>query len=239
MALWIRSFIFNILFYGWTFVCLIILIPFLMLPDRYIVGGIRFWLKGVLWINVHVLKLHFEITGLENLPPAPFILASKHQSAWETFIFHGLFHAPAIVLKRELMWVPFFGWYLKKSGSIPLSRSKKKGTQSLKKLLLYAHRAIEKGRVILIFPEGTRSHPGQESTYQSGVASLYLHLNVPVVPVALNSGLYWPRRNFLKYPGTITLAFLDPIKPGLSRHDFMTKLKEDIESTSQRLITKG
>ena len=239
MNIVIKSFIFNVLFYGWTFFCLLAFVPLLICPGRYMVSGIRFWVKGLSWINVHVLNLHFEIVGLENLPSSPFILASKHQSAWETFVFHALFDDIAIVFKKELMWIPFFGWYLRKSGAIPLSRSRKKGPQSLKKLLTYARSAVEKERPILIFPEGTRSHPGQAGTYRSGVASLYLHLNVPVVPIALNSGLYWPRRSFRKYPGTITVAFLDPIKPGLSRQNFMKKLKQDIESKTQMLVNKG
>src|SRR3990167_2149741 len=236
MNIAIRSFFFNILFYGWTFVCLIAFLPFLILPGRYMLYWVRLWVKGLLWISVHILKLRFEVTGLEKLPSSPFILASKHQSAWETFVFHYLFHDPAIVLKQELMWIPFFGWYLRKIDPIPLSRSRRKGAQSLKKLLEHAQYAVEKGRPILIFPEGTRSHPGQVGIYRSGVASLYLNLNVPVVPIALNSGLYWPRRSFLKYPGTITVAFLDPIKPGLSRQKFMEKLQQDIESKTQVLV---
>lgn len=121
---------------------------------------------------------------------------------------------------------------------IPLSRAKKKGSQSLKTLLQEADRAIQNGQQILIFPEGTRSTPGEPSTYQSGIASLYLHLNLPVVPVALNSGVYWPRRHFLKYPGCITVSFLKPIFPGLSRHDFMVRLRHEIETASTRLLKK-
>ena len=122
---------------------------------------------------------------------------------------------------------------------IPLSRSKGKGAKDLKKLLHKAHDAVEQGRQILIFPEGTRSKPGQKGHYQSGVASLYIHLKIPVVPVAHNAGLYWPRRGFIKYPGTITLEFLDPIHPGLSRQDFMRRLEHEIEGETNALAKRA
>lgn len=236
MILWLRSLAFNIAFYGWTILCAVLLLPFLLFPHAYAVRGVRFWIQGIFWICDHILGLHLQVIGYEKLPKTPVILASKHQSAWETFVFHYLFPDPTIALKRELLWIPFFGWYLKKVGMIPLSRSKGKGAQDLKKLLNRAQDAVEKDRQILIFPEGTRSKPGQKGAYQSGVASLYFHLKIPVIPVAHNAGLYWPRRGFFKYPGTITLEFLDPIYPGLSRQDFMRRLENDIEVKTNALV---
>jgi len=236
VILWLKSLAFNIAFYGWTFFCAFLLLPFLLLPHSYALKGVRFWIRGIFWSCDHILSLHFKIIGKEKLLDTPLILASKHQSAWETLIFHHLLPDPAIVLKQDLLWIPFFGWYLKKAGVIPLSRSKRKGAQDLKKLLHNAQMAVEKGQQILIFPEGTRSKPGQKGTYQSGVASLYLHLNLPVIPVAHNAGLFWPRRGFIKYPGTNILEFLNPIYPGLSRQEFMKVLENRIESKTNTLI---
>ncbi len=239
MILWLRSLAFNGAFYGWTIFCAILLLPFLLFPHATAVKGVRFWIQGIFWICDHILGLHLKVVGYDKLPQTPFILAAKHQSAWETFVFHYLFPDPTIALKRELIWIPFFGWYLKKVGMIPLSRSKGKGAKDLKKLLHKAQEAVEKGRQILIFPEGTRSKPGQKGDYQSGVASLYIHLKIPVVPVAHNAGLYWPRRGFIKYPGTITLEFLDPIDPGLLRQDFMRRLEQEIETKTNALVKEG
>ncbi len=236
MQLWVKSFAFDVAFYGWAFFCSFLLLPLLFFPHSYALRGVKFWISGIFWMCDHILGLHFQVKGMESLPKTPLVFASKHQSAWETLIFNHLLPDPAIVLKEELLNIPLFGWYLKKVGMIPLSRSKKKGPQALKMLLKKAQDALKKGQQILIFPEGTRSKPGQKGTYHSGVASLYLHLNVPVVPVALNSGLYWPRRGFLKFPGVITLEFLDPIYPGLSRQDFMKRLEYEIESKTDELI---
>lgn len=236
MMMWLRSFAFMVAFYGWGSLCTIFFLPLLALPRAYTIKGVKFWIKGIIWIQSHILGLRFKVTGIRNLPPSPYIVASKHQSAWETFVFHALLPDPAIVLKKELMWIPLFGWHLKKAGMIPLSRAKRKGTKSLKQLLQKADKALQNNQQILIFPEGTRALPGAPSTYQSGIASLYLHLKLPVVPVALNSGLYWPRRHFLKYPGCITVAFLKPIYPGLSRHDFMVKLQDEIEKATSTLL---
>jgi 1-acyl-sn-glycerol-3-phosphate acyltransferase len=165
----------------------------------------------------------------------PAIFAFKHQSTWETLIIYALLYDPAIVLKRELLWIPFFGWYLQKMQMIALSRSKTNRLQDLKSLLKAAENTIGQKRPIVIFPEGTRSKPGQKPLYHSGIASLYLHLGIPVIPVAHNAGLFWPRRGFLKYPGTITLELLEPIQPGLSRQEFMTVLENTIETKANEL----
>jgi len=237
VILWLRSLTFNTAFFGWTILCAFLLLPFLLCPRACAVKGVKFWIGGIFWICDHILGLHMHVIGYEKLPKTPVILAAKHQSAWETFVFHYLFSDPAIALKQELLWIPFFGWYLKKAGMIPLSRSKGKGAKDLKNLLKRAYNAVEKGQQIVIFPEGTRSKPGHKGVYQSGVASLYSHLKIPVVPVAHNAGLYWPRRGFIKYPGTITLEFLSPIQPGLSRQEFMHRLEDEIEVQTNEWVS--
>lgn len=236
MNLWIRSLVFNGAFYGWTILCSLIFLPVLLLPRIFLVKVAKIWSQGVLWSCEHILGLHLKIIGAERLPTTPAIFAAKHQSAWETLVFHSLLADPSIVLKQELLWIPLFGWYLQKLGVVPLSRSKKKGVRDLKKLLKKAEQVVSQGRPILIFPEGTRSKPGYRKPYQSGVASLYLHLKVPVIPIAHNAGLFWPRRGFIKYPGCIILEVLEPLYPGFSKQEFMQRLENAIETKTNELV---
>src|SRR3984957_18416401 len=236
---WLRSIAFNGAFYGWTILCALLFFPVLILPRAIILRISRLWIFGVLWSCEHILGLHIKIIGKERLLATPVIFAAKHQSAWETIMFHYLLLDPAIVLKKQLLWIPIFGLFLKKLGMVPLSRSKKRGVQDLKKLLTEAKQAVSRRQPILIFPEGTRSKPGHKGAYHSGVASLYLHLKIPVIPLAHNAGLFWPRRGFMKYPGHITLEALDPIEPGLSRQEFMRILESKIESKTNDLVREG
>lgn len=237
--IWFRSLIFNSTFYSWTFLCVILFFPLLFLPRSFLLRVLKLWRRGVFWICEHIIGLYVKTIGEEKLLVRPAIIAAKHQSTWETIVFHHFVSDPSIVLKQELLWIPLFGWYLKKLGMIPLSRSKSRGIQDLKNLLKESERAVAQGRPLLIFPEGTRSKPGQKGTYQSGVASLYLHLNIPVIPIAHNAGVYWPRRGFVKYPGCIIMKVLDPIEPGLSRQKFMRILENRIETTTNDLVHEG
>lgn len=239
MKLWLRSLAFNGVFYSWTLLCGIVFVPTLMFPRSWVFEISKFWLSGVIWICEHILGLHTKVIGGAQFTTAPAIFAFKHQSAWETIFCRRFLDNPAIVLKRELLWIPFFGWYLKKLRMIPLSRSKTQGMRDLKTLLTEANTAVAEGRPIVIFPEGTRSRPGQKPIYHSGIASLYLHLQIPVIPVAHDAGLYWPRRGFLKYPGCVHVELLEPIEPGLSKQDFMRTLEERIEAKMTELIAKG
>lgn len=234
--MWLRSIAFNGAFYGWTLFCSFLFLPVLIFPRAFVLRIAKIWTVGVFWICKYILGLHIKVIGKEKLLIKPVILAIKHQSAWETIVFPYFLSDSSIVLKQELLWIPLFGWYLKKLGMIPLSRSRGKKVKDLKILLNKADQAIARGQPILIFPEGTRSKPGQKGTYHSGVASLYLHLKIPVVPIAHNAGLFWPRRGFLKYPGQITLEILDPIEPGLSRQEFMGILENKIESKTNDLV---
>jgi 1-acyl-sn-glycerol-3-phosphate acyltransferase len=238
MKIFLRSVLFNIAFYGWTSIYSLLFLPALFLPRIYLLKIAKLWIQGVTLICESTVGLRYKIIGKDNLSTTPSLFAVKHQSAWETIIFYDLLSDPSVVLKYELLWIPVFGWYLKKLGMVPLRRSKNKGAKDLKTLLKSAEQALSRGQSIVIFPEGTRSLPGQKGTYQSGVASLYLHLNIPVIPVAHNAGLFWPRRGFLKRSGEITLEILDPIKPGLSRQEFMSILENRIESKTQELVGK-
>jgi 1-acyl-sn-glycerol-3-phosphate acyltransferase len=180
-----------------------------------------------------ICGLDYEIRGLDNLPPGPAIFAAKHQSAFDTMVFTRFLPDAAYVLKKELLAVPCFGWYLRHSGMIPVDRAG--GSRALKEMIAAARQAAADDRPILIFPEGTRTPPGQSRRYHPGVAALYSALDLPVVPVALNSGLFWPRRSFTKRSGRIVVEVLPAIPPGLERKAFMTRLHDAIEGASARL----
>jgi 1-acyl-sn-glycerol-3-phosphate acyltransferase len=192
-----------------------------------------FWLDGALWLQKTVLGLSFEIRGSEHLPRGAALYAVKHQSAWETMIFHRLLGDPAFVLKRELLSLPFIGWYMRKTGQVAIDRSA--GVRALHRMVEGGRRAVADGRSLVLFPEGHRQPPGKTGRYHSGIAMLYQGLDVPVVPIALNSGLYWPRNAFLRRPGKIILRILPPIQPGLDRDSFMTRLQNEIETATRAL----
>jgi 1-acyl-sn-glycerol-3-phosphate acyltransferase len=145
-----------------------------------------------------------------------------------------LFNDPAIVLKKELLNIPIWGWYLRRSGMIPIDRAGK--TKALSDMMEAAHKAAAAGRKIVIFPQGTRLPPTEWKPYKSGVAALYQELNLPVVPMTLNSGLFWPKHSFIKKPGAITVQFLPPILPGLSRDVMMERLKTELEAATKKLV---
>ncbi len=180
------------------------------------------------------MGIEYEIRGRENLPTdGPFIIASKHQSAWDTLIYNIIVLDCAYVVKRELFLFPFFGWFLWRVGMIGIDR--KGGASTLKRLVASCKARLEVGRSIVIFPQGTRTPPSTKNPYLPGVAALYTQCNVPVVPTALNSGMFWPRRTFLKHPGTVVIEFLPAIEPGLRRREFSTLLEEAIESATTRI----
>ena len=179
------------------------------------------------------LGITHEIRGLENIPNGPIMIASKHQSMWDTQIYNLIFYDCIFVLKRSLLAVPLVGWFMWRAGMIAVDR--RAGAAAMRKLLRDARTSVENGHTIVIFPEGTRMPPGERGCYQPGVAALYKELGLPVVPGALNSGTYWPRRAFKKRPGCIVLEFLPAIEPGLDRHDFMKELEEQIETATASL----
>ncbi|MBI4967854.1 MAG: 1-acyl-sn-glycerol-3-phosphate acyltransferase [Rhodospirillales bacterium] len=233
----IGSFLFGAFLFGWTAILCVAYLPLLLVPRLAFIGAVRLWIRSVLGALRLFCRLDHEFRGLERLPQGPFIIAAKHQSAWDTFIFSLLVPDPCFILKRELTWIPLFGVYLIKHGMIAVDR--KAGAKALKKMLKDADRALARGSTLVIFPEGTRVAPGDSKPYQPGVAALYGSAGVPVVPVALNSGLYWGRRQFLKKPGRIVLEVLEPILPGQDRKAFQTQLKERLETATQRLIAEA
>lgn len=229
----LRSLAFNLLFMPWTAVVVLFGMPLLLLGRTGVYLAARTWARGTFWLLAHLIGLRHRVLGRERLPPEPVLAAMKHQSSWDTLAGVLLFRQPAFVLKRELTWIPFFGWYLLRAGMIPLDR--RAGGAALRRLMREGSRAAEAGQTILIYPEGTRTMQGASQPYHPGVAGLYAQLGLPVVPIALNSGLFWPRRSFLKRPGTITLEILEPIPPGLDRRTFLKELEMRLEGASKRL----
>jgi 1-acyl-sn-glycerol-3-phosphate acyltransferase len=233
----LRSLTFNIIFFTWTFLFSVSVILLGFLPRKLLQRTIARWMGTVMTVLRWTTGIRYEVRGWENFPTGPAIIASKHQSAWDTGIFYILCHDPAYVLKRELIWIPFYGWVLKRVKMIAVDRSAH--ASALKRLIRQAGAALKAGRQVVIFPEGTRRAVGAPPDYQPGVAALYRAFDVPVVPVAVNSGLYWPRRSFLKKRGTILVEFLPAIPKGLDRKEFMAELEGRIEEGTRRLVAEG
>ena len=233
----LRSLAFNVLFYVWSTVLQVTCLPTILFSPSAVTWVQRTWVRGNFALLAFVCDLRYEIRGRDRMPREPCIIAAKHQSAWDTMIFAKLIRRPSHILKRELLWVPVFGWYLLRAGGIPIDR--KGGAAALKRMIAAARQTISEGRHIVIFPEGTRVAVGERVPYHPGVAALYTQLKVPVVPVALNSGLFWGRRTFLKRSGRIVLEFLEPIPPGLRRREFLEVLQQRIESASTDLVAEA
>jgi 1-acyl-sn-glycerol-3-phosphate acyltransferase len=235
--LFMRNVIFNTLFLVTSVALSLLAAPGLIMPYRAVIWYKQLWLTIVLGPTRNVMGIDFELRSRENIPDGPVIFAAKHQSALDTFVLSLMHPQCVFVLKRELVRLPIWGWYLLRMGNIPIDRSK--GLASLKKITDAAARTVENGQSIIIFPQGTRTLPGTARAYLPGVAALYKGANVPVVPVALNSGLFWPKKMMRKHPGTFTLEYLTPIEPGLDRRTFMQTLQAVIEPETARLESEA
>ncbi len=226
----LRSLLFALWFAFVTIVLGTLALPLLLGPRRAALWLSRSWARASLWGLGVFAGIGMRVTG--TAPRAPVLVAAKHMSTWDTLAIHLALGDPGIVLKRSLLRIPFFGWYLAKTSAIPIDRGA--GASALRGMARAAQKVLAEGRPVVIFPEGTRKKPGAAPDYKPGVAGLYGQLEVPCVPVALDSGLYW--RGFWKRPGTITLAFLEPIPPGLKRAEFMAILQERIEERTNGLL---
>jgi 1-acyl-sn-glycerol-3-phosphate acyltransferase len=235
--IYMRSFAFAVAFYGVTALFLLLGSPLLLAPRAWAMAGLRLHARTCLWLLRWLAGTRVEVRGLDKLPSGPFLIAAKHQSTWDTFALVPLFRDPAIVLKAELGFIPLYGLFCRKFEHILVRRER--AAVALKSMVSDAVARAAEGREILIFPEGTRQLPGAEPDYKPGVLALYEGLGVPCVPVALNSGLFWPRRSLLRYPGTIVVECLEPLPPGLGRREFRAELQQRIETASQRLIAEA
>jgi 1-acyl-sn-glycerol-3-phosphate acyltransferase len=235
--IYVRSALFNIVFYVNLVLFLVLGAAFYFTPRKWSIRALQVWARSSLfWLRV-IAGIEMEVRGAANIPRGACLVAGKHQSFWETFAILPLLDDPAMVLKKELSYIPFFGWFIYKFRMIPVERTA--GTQALRSLVKAAGRAISDGRQVVIMPEGTRRAPDDSPDYKPGAAALYGTLGVPCVPFAVNSGLFWPRRQFLRRPGTIVISFLEPIPAGLARKPFQTRLETAIETETRILVAEG
>ncbi len=233
----LRSIVFNIAFYVNLVLFLVLGSVFFITPRKWSIRALQVWARSSLWLLRVICNTHIEVRGIHYIPKGAILVAGKHQSFWETFAILPYLDDPCVVLKRELAWIPFFGWFIFKFRMIAVERSA--GSAALRKLMARGHEELVAGRQIVIMPEGTRQAPDAAPDYKPGAAALYGTLGCDCLPFALNSGLFWPRRKFLRLPGTIILEFLPPIPAGLPRKAFQERLQSDIETATARLVAEG
>jgi 1-acyl-sn-glycerol-3-phosphate acyltransferase len=235
MALiFLRSLIFNVLFYVFLVLWILFALPTFLMPRKAILRVAGWWAQSNILLMRLICGTKVEFRGVEKIPQGSLIIASKHQSLWETFALLQFFDQPLYILKRELKFIPFFGWYIMKAAMIDVERDA--GGKALRDMVRRAGKAVRDGRQLIIFPEGTRRPVEAPPRYKHGVAQVYKDCGVACLPVALNSGLFWPRRTFMRYPGTLVVEFLDLLPPGLSRDEFIDRVRDSIESATDRIV---
>lgn len=230
----VRSLAFVALFYLWSAAVAIGMLPTLLGPRRWSVAMMGLWGRGIMALLRVVCGIRVELRGREHMPRGAAVVAPKHQCMFDVFAQFAWLPFACFVMKKELLKIPFFGWYAAKAAMIPVDREGH--SAALKQLVRDAKARFADDRQLLIFPEGTRQPPGVKGDYKPGIAALYRELDVPVHPVATNSGVHWPAHGFLRYPGTIVFEYLEPIPPGLKRAEFMRILEDRIETASARLL---
>ena len=237
MQLVLRSVVFSVLFYALTAVFVIGGSPLLLGPRRYAMVALKLHATCCLWLLRQIVGLKVEVRGHQYIPTGAALVAAKHQSAWDTFGLIPLFADPAMVMKAELGWIPFYGWFALKFGHLLVARQR--GPAALRALIAEAQARVHDNRQIVIFPEGTRQPVSAAPAYKPGVVALYEGLNLPCIPVALNSGVFWPRRSLMRYPGTVIVEFLEPLPPGLERTVLREQLATRIEAATARLVAEA
>ena len=235
IMIYLRSLIFNILAYSILLIgCIFTSLIGLFVPRKWLWA---LWNDGLLVLSRNLLQficgLEIEIRGQENIVHGGAIYASKHQSAMETYYLTSYLKNATFIFKKELAHIPFFGWAVKLYGSVPVDRSG--GSRALKDMLFHAKQLLSGGQSIIIFPEGTRTKPGHTLPYKPGIAFLYQNTDVPIVPVAINAGLFWEKRSFLRHPGKIIFEFLPPMPAGLDKKTFLAELQQRIETKCAEL----
>jgi len=233
----IRSLAFHAAFYLTTILFMLFGLPLFFAPRSWVTWAWKLYARTIALLLRWIADVRMEVRGLERLPEGGYIVASKHQSAWDTIAPMAYLPDPAVILKKELMDIPLYGQFARKLGMIPVRRDR--GAVALREMARAAKSRAEAGRQIFIFPEGTRRSPGAPPDYKPGVVLLYEALDKPCVPLALNSGLYWPRHAWRLNPGTIVMEFLEPIPPGLARDAFRSRLIEATERATALLVAQG
>jgi 1-acyl-sn-glycerol-3-phosphate acyltransferase len=233
----LRSALFNVVFYVNLILFLVLGSPLLLGPRIWAIRALQLWARSSVWWLRILCGIRMEVRGIAHIPKAAVLVAGKHQSLWETFAILPLLDDPCMVLKRELTFIPLFGWFALKFRMIAVERSA--GSAALRSLVKRGKQEVAAGRQIVIMPEGTRKGVDDPPDYKPGAAALYGQLGVPCVPFGLNAGLFWPRRRFLRNPGKIILEFLPAIPPGLKREEFQRQLLAAIETSTAALVREA
>ena len=229
-----RSIIFYLLLYMWTLSLGVLALPYLLIPSSYVRSLANLWIGGILGLLKLTCGITYEIQNIENIPDRAVIVASKHQSAFETLLLFRLVKKSIFIHKRELYLIPIFGLYLKKSNMIAINRNE--GAKAIRKMLNEVKQSILNGYSIIIFPEGTRKKPGDPPDYKTGIAGIYKESEAEVLPVVVNSGNYWPKHTFIKKSGKIIIKFLKPIPSKLEKSEFLKKIESVIEDETNKII---
>lgn len=237
LLIFLRSLVFNVLFYAVLVGLAIVALPTFLMPARALLTVAGWWAKASIFLMRVICNIKVEVRGAEKIPEGPLLVVAKHQSFWETFALMPFFDRPIFILKRQLMHIPVFGQFLRKIEMIAINRSA--GVKALLDMTRRARAAVRSGRQLLIFPEGTRRPPGAPPDYKTGFAQIYSACGVQCLPIALNSGLFWPRRTFMRYPGTLVVEFLDPLPPGLPKDEFIARVRDVIEDATGRIVEAG
>jgi 1-acyl-sn-glycerol-3-phosphate acyltransferase len=233
-VLTVRSVIFVVLFYLWSVTWVLLILPLMVAPKRWIVRSWTVWARVIMLLLRVVCGIRVEVRGRQYMPTGRALIAAKHQCMFDVFAQFAWLPYSCFITKRELMWIPLFGWYAQKAQMIAVDRAGH--AKALRKMVADARERFAEERQLVIFPEGTRSAPGQPGDYKPGIAALYRELDVPVTLVATNAGVHWPRHGILRRPGTIVYEYLEPIPPGLKRAEFMRTLQDRIETASTALL---
>jgi 1-acyl-sn-glycerol-3-phosphate acyltransferase len=232
-----RSALFNALFYALMIVMMIACAPAMLFGRRAALACVTLFSRAAMALHRVVTGIRHEVRGFDTIPRAGAIVAMKHQSTWETLALFPYIPEPVFVLKKELMAIPVFGWWCRVAGMIPVDRSG--GVSALNAMTRMARDAVAAGRQVVIFPEGTRRDAGAPPDYKLGIAHLYKDLGVPMIPVALNSGLFWPRRSMVHARGTIVAEALPAIPPALDARQAFRRMRDEIEAACDRLLVEA
>jgi 1-acyl-sn-glycerol-3-phosphate acyltransferase len=231
---WMRSWLYLVAFVTWTIIATTCFLP-LLVTRRLALVAIRGWAGGIMGLARTIAGISYTAVGREHIPDGPFILAAQHQASYETYRVFLELKRPVLVLKRELTWIPLVGWYMAAAGMIAIDRSA--GASAMRKVMSAADEALARGDQLVIFPEGTRVPPGEDWPYQPGIAALYSHCHVPVIPMALNTGILWGKTRILKCPGRIVFRFLPPLPEKLSKQQVLDELRTRIRSADLSVPT--
>jgi 1-acyl-sn-glycerol-3-phosphate acyltransferase len=229
----IRSILFTIWLYGSMAVIGLAMLPWVAANERYVWPALRAWTRTILWGLHWIVGARVKFEGLENIPQGGALIACKHEAMLDTVVPSLFLKEPVFIYKRELAKTPILGLYL---GRNQLGIDRGGYATALKSMVRGARDAVSKGRQVLIFPEGTRQEVDAPPDYKPGIAAMYRDLNIPVTPIALNTGLIWKPKGIMRSPGTVTFKILPPIPAGLSRDAFMAELEKVIETESQALL---